>query len=609
MCFTKRLLNIGLLSGLLLTLTQACSFLAVQKPSALHNSEPSSTEQTHFRQINGKAQSIQTNSTVSTTSEPERYGSFSTETLYALMLAELAATRKQYDITLHNYADEAQATGDIGIIARAARLAHYFRSNDQSLAMGQLWLAQTPDDIEANSIVATAHVNSEQPLEALRYAEKILALLDPSDKKSNKRAAITETIANYSRDLDTLTRQQLIKRYHTLAKQYPEYSSINVGLSTLYASQKDTATAYQIIQDVLAHDSTYLPAIMQEIRLLQASKQVELAAEKLKGYLAKHPDDNRLRLFYARLLTQTDIEAAYREFSRLATQSPNHLDIQFSKALIALELNKREESEQLLNTLLNLGYRPNTIHLYLGNLAELNKNDAKALTHYLAITGGQDYIAAHSRAAHIMATQGDIEEAQAHLRTLRAELPDQRPQLYNVEAEVLESLDKIDAAITVLTQGIAEFPDDFNMRYTRSSLYEQTDQLALMESDLRHILTQEPENAAALNALGYFLTSRTDRHQEALVLIEQALSLKPDDPAIMDSMGWALFNLGRIEDAISYLKKAFELFPDPEVAAHLGEALWVKGDKQEARSIWTNNLKDNPNDSHILDTMERLQVK
>ncbi|MGH1485339.1 MAG: tetratricopeptide repeat protein [Cellvibrionaceae bacterium] len=590
MYFTQRLFTIGLFSSLILT--QSCSFLAEQESPTPIQSDTQTPPAPKTAEI----------------AEPERYGNFSTETLYSLMVAELAATRKKYDVTLSNYVDEAQATGDLGIIARAARLAQYFRSNDQSLAMGQLWLEQTPNDIEANSIVATAYIESRQPLEALDYAEKILALLNPEDKESNKSAAITETIANYSRDLDTLTRQQLIKRYHGLANQYPGYSAIKVGLSTLYESQKDTATAYQIIQDVLTNDSDYLPAIMQEIRLLQASKQTELAAEKLKGYLAKRPDDNRLRLLYARLLTQTDVEAAYREFSLLSAQSPNHLDIKFSKALIALEINKREESEQLLDQLLNVGYRPNTIHFYLGNLAELDKNYEKALSHYLAINGGNDYIASHSRAARIMATQGDIEQAQAHLRKLRAESPNQRAQLYSAEAEVLESLDKIEPAIAVLTQGITESPDNINLRYTRSSLYEKTDQLALMESDLRHILTQEPENAAALNALGYFLTSRTDRHQEALALIEKALSIKPDDPAIMDSMGWALFNLGRTEEAILYLKKAFELFPDPEVAAHLGEALWVNGNKQEAHNIWTNNLKDNPNDSRILDTMERLQV-
>ena len=313
-------------------------------------------------------------------------------------------------------------------------------------------------------------------------------------------------------------------------------------------------------------------------------------------------------MLYARLLTQVDIDAAYVEFSRLSEQSPNQLDIKFSKALIALELNKREEAQQLFHELLKLQYRPNTLNFYLGNMAEHAKDYPKALSHYLSVNDGADYISAHSRAARIMALTGKLPQAQDHLQNLRDKSPNNKQELYGAEAEVLESLGEIELAINTLTKGLEEFPDSINLRYHRSSLYEKTDKLALMESDLRYVLNLEPQNAAALNALGYFLTSRTTRHEEALALIQQALQIKPEDPAIMDSMGWALFNLGKIQAAIDYLRQAFERFPDPEVAAHLGEALWVNGNKQEARTIWTNNLKKNPNDSRILDTMERLKA-
>ncbi len=547
------------------------------------------------------------------TEEPQTYRTFSTDTLYSLIVAELAATRRQYDLTLENYIKEAIATNDLGVIARAARLAQYFRNHDQTLAMGKLWVAKQPNDTEANAIVATAYIEKRQPLQALGYAERILSQIEPSNneeaqEEANKRAAITETIANYSRDVDSLTKQALIERYNTLIQSYPQYAAILVGLSILHEAQGDTASAYRIIEQAIAQDKDYLPALMQEIRLLQASDQNDKAIAKLKSVLEKQPENNRLRLLYARMLTQTDINAAYKEFSELAEESPQHLDIQFSKALIALEIKKVDESKGILEMLLNKGYRLNTVNFYLGNLAEADNNLEKALKHYLDVSGGEDYIASHSRAARIMAKQGNIKEARVHFTELRRESPDKQAQLYAAEGEVLQQVGQVTEAIKVLTQAINQFPDNTGLRYSRSSLYEQTDQLDLMESDLRHALSIEPENASTLNALGYFLTSRTNRHQEALGFIEKALKLKPNDPAIMDSMGWALFNLGRTDEAIEYLRKALELFPDPEVAAHLGEALWVKGNKQEARSIWNNNLKENPNDSRIIDTMERLQV-
>ena len=543
------------------------------------------------------------------------HSSFTTDSLYSLMLAELAAGRQQYDITLSNYIEEANNTGDLGVITRAARLSQYFRKYDQTLEMSKLWLEQKPNDIEANAIIASAYIEKREPIQALTYAEKILAIISSTqspqtngDIDANKSAAITETIANFSRSSGSLTKLTLIERYLDLIKRYPNYPAIKVGLSILYQSQPDTAAAYKVIEQALAQDSNYLPAIMQEIQLLQASKQNEKAIKKIKALLVDQPDNNRLRLLYARMLTQTDINAAYDEFSLLAEQSPQHLDIQFSKALISLELKKIDEAKLILENLLGKNYRDNTVNFYLGSIAELENNGKQALHYYFAVNSGEDYVPAHSRAARIMAKQGNINQAQAHFKQLREKSPDRRPELYAAEAEVLQQLEQTTLAISVLSQAISEFPDNTNLRYNRSSLYEQTNQLDLMENDLRHALSVEPESASTLNALGYFLTSRTSRHQEAYALINKAITLKPNDPAILDSMGWVLFNLGRNEEAIDYLRKAFELFPDPEVAAHLGEALWVNGKKQEAQNIWNNNLRDNPNDSRIIDTMKRLRA-
>ncbi|MEO0442356.1 MAG: tetratricopeptide repeat protein [Pseudomonadota bacterium] len=541
-------------------------------------------------------------------SQKPDYKPFDTDTLYSLMVAELAASRQQYATTLSNYLAEAKKTEDLGIIKRAARFAQYFRIYDQTLDMGKLWLKQEPLNIEAHAIVASAYIENRLPLQALDHAEVILSLLDPSDKESAKKAAIAETIANFSRDADTLTVQTLTERYSDLARRYPTYPAILVGLSSLYSSQNDTAKAYEAVTQAQLIDQDYLPAVMQEIQLLQASQQVDKATAKLAVQLEKNPENLRLRLLYARLLTQTDIETAYAQFTKLSNDLPKHLDIKFSRALIALEVEQHDIAVELLNELLAVQYRPNVVRFYLGNLAELNSQYQQALNFYLAVDAGEDFISAHTRAARIMAKEDNVDKAQEHFQQLRDNSPKKRVELYTAEANILEHLNHTERALGILSKAADEFPDNVSVRYNRSNLYEKTNQLELMESDLRHILTLEPDNASALNALGYFLTNRTERHKEALALIQKAMALKPDDPAIMDSMGWALFNLKRNEEAIEYLRKAFELFPDPEVAAHLGEALWVKGNKQEARSIWSNNLKENPNDIRIINTMERLQV-
>ncbi|MFT7223498.1 MAG: tetratricopeptide (TPR) repeat protein [Cellvibrionaceae bacterium] len=539
---------------------------------------------------------------------PIVYGAFTEKSLYSLLVAELAVSRQQYDLALNNYIEEAKATGDVGIIARAARLAQYFRRDRQALEMGKLWVDRAPENIEANILMATAHIQLRQPLDALNYAETILASPGPDQDRNVHSTAITETIANFSRNADGLTLQALVERYRQLTQRYPSDLSTRVGLSILYESQGNTSTAYEIIEQVLLEDGQYMPALMQEVRLLQASQQTDLAIDKLKAQLGKRPNDLRLRLLYARLLTQTDINAAYEEFTRLSAQSPRHLDIKFSRALIALELEKWQVAERLLTELLQVPYRQNAVRFYLGNLAEATEDLDGALRYYFAIIDGENYTTGHSLAARILAKQGRIADAQIHFKRLRQQSPERRPELYITEAEILQTLGYLDLALMALDRGVTEYPDNIDLRYVRSGFYEQMDKLQLMESDLRHILALEPENATALNALGYFLTNRTQRYEEALQLITMALELQPDNAAIMDSMGWVLFKLGRNGEAIDYLRRALEQFPDPEIAAHLGEALWVNGDKQDARAIWSDNLKENPEDRQILDTMRRLRA-
>jgi len=549
------------------------------------------------------------------TNTPPEAGQFSREALYSLLTAEIAGARQQYNITLKQYVKAANMTEDIGIIARAARLAQYFRNTEQMINMGTLWLTQQPDDIEANTLVASAYINKRHPLKALDHAEHILQQLakeksnQPQQPSIKQRAAILETIANFSRTLDLETRNTLIHRYHTLDERHPTLTPIKVGLAVLYAANKDMDKAFAIVRSAIAEDADYLPAIMQEVNLLNANKQLDESLVRLEEQLKKNPNNARMRLLYARTLAQTDIKAAYKEFTNLSNDAPKNLDIKFSKAIIALELRKLDDAKQAFIELLGSHYRPNTINYYRGNLAELNQEKQAAINYYLTVNSGIDFVAANTQAARLMADSNQLGDAQTHLQTLRNRSPNFRAEFFNTEADILEEQGQTQNAIEVLDVAINEYPDNINLRYTRSSLYEKTDQLSLMEDDLRYALNLEPENAAILNALGYFLTNRTERHQEAYTLIKKAIDINPNDPSILDSMGWVLFKLGRLDEAIPYLRQAFKRFPDPEIASHLGEALWVKGKQQEALQVWNKNLEENPDDAQIPEAMRRLNAQ
>lgn len=564
-------------------------------------------EQSHEQPV-VKEESSSVNAPKPTLTKPIETRPFPVETFYDLLVAEIAANRRQYQVAVDNYVRQAEATEDIAVIARAARIAQFFRDYPKAVRIGSMWHEKTPDDIEALSLLITAHIELKAPEAALNHAEKLLALLDPNDKKVQQQAAITETIANRSQGQTPDILQTLATRYRELSNQYPLYPAIRVGLSKLYELLGNSNAAYATIEQTLGDHPAYMPAIMQQVRLLQLDQKPDAAIERLEEQLAEQPDNTRLQLVYARLLMQTDPQKAYEELTKLSSQSPDENDITFLRALVALEIDKLQVAQSQLTKLLSKNYRPNTVNFYLGNLESERGNNELALDYYLNVRPSEEYISAQTLAGGIIARTDGFEAAHQHFKQKRANSPRFRPQLYIAEANLLDQEGEKDRAIKVLSEALAEYPDNISLRYNRSTYYEQQDKLGLMEDDLRHILAIDPDNASALNALGYVLTNKTDRHQEALPLIQRALELRPEDAAITDSMGWVLYRLGRFEEAITYLRKAFSLFPDPEVAAHLGEVLWIVGEQEEAKSIWRGSLEKNPDDTFIPETMRRFNL-
>lgn len=539
-------------------------------------------------------------------SKPTQYRQFPTDTLYSLLVAEIAASRQQFDLTLDHYIHQANNTNDKQIIARAARIAQYFRAKQESLDMGLMWLKHEPENIEALTLVANAWLELDNPIKALEYTERLFPLT--SLEGGQDIGTLIETIANFSKQANSDQVQQLIQRLTELQPQHPTLAGIQVGLSVLYQVQGNLEQADYWVQQALAQEPNRATAIIQDAVLLQQSNNSQQAADKLKAQLDKHPSNSRLRLVYARLLTQLDIEEAYRQFTLLSEQSPNQLDLKFSRALIATELKNTPIAQKLLEELLALEYRADTTRFYLAHNYELQKHLDEALAHYLKISDGENYLPAQSRAGRILIKQNQLAQANIIFNQLRNKYPEKQQQLYINESDVLIQSKHYDQALVLLTKAIERFPDNTGLRYNRSTIYEKQNRLVLMESDLRHVLTIDPDNVSALNGLGYFLATRTDRYDEALALIEKALAIRPQDAAIIDSMGWVSFKLGRLDEALAYLRKAFAIFPDPEVAAHLGEVLWVRGQQQEAKDIWQGSLQQHPDSQFVKDTMKRLGV-
>jgi len=310
---------------------------------------------------------------------------------------------------------------------------------------------------------------------------------------------------------------------------------------------------------------------------------------------------------YARyLMQQGQLEAAQQQFYRLSRNFPLDGDLVLSLALLSWENKHHEDAKQYFNQLLDMKHRADEANIYLARIAASEKNYEQASLHFQQVSVGPQYALAQIQQALLLQEQGKTDQALTTLDAASAALPKEKAKFIMAKSEVLSSAGRNADAISALDQGLAELPDDTNMLYTRAMLREQIDDFAGMEADLRKVLELQPNNSAALNALGYTFADRNQRLNEAWDLIERAYNLNPKDPAIIDSMGWVKYRLGETQVALDFLRKAYDAFDDQEIAAHLGEVLWVTGQQEEAAIIWRNALEKAPDSQVIKDVMRRF---
>ena len=249
--------------------------------------------------------------------------------------------------------------------------------------------------------------------------------------------------------------------------------------------------------------------------------------------------------------------------------------------------------------------------LLLGKIAEFLKRYAEAVDWYLSVPGGEERAEARLRAASAEYELGRTDKAFDGVHAIQSDatLDDEaRRDAYLLEAELRQRGDDLPGELDALARGLAAYPDENALLYARALAWERRDDVPRAEADLRKILVTEPENVAALNALGYTLADRTTRYQEALELIDRARVAEPDNAAIVDSYGWVLYRLGRNEEALVQLRRAWTLAKDPEIAAHVGEVLWVLGRKDEARRFFDEARKLDPDNRALQRVTEKYGV-
>ena len=525
---------------------------------------------------------------------------FATDTLYDLLVGELAGIRKNFDVAQEKYFAQARLTRDPSVVARATQIAAYVENKPVLLEMSLLWAEIEPESLDAHSLCAMSLSQYGRFDEALPHAEFAL-------EHGNNEPLMSLVIS--ANRASKQQRDTLLQHYPKLEAQMPENLFLQLTKAMLLRQQGLLSDALLVISQLLNQDATLQPAIMLKAQLLYQQGNKEEAVTFIEKSLVNAPDNRRMRLQFARFLAEDDLEGAHRQLTILAKKYPNDPELLYSLALASKGLGLRVEALDLFTQLTRFPRTSQSAHYELGDMAEQDNNIESVLMHYRQVLSGPKFIPAAVRLSRFMANHGKLDAARLYLQKLRLDNPQQSASLYQVESELLAQQQLLDEAYNVLSNAILQEPKNIQLLYMRSLLSDRQKNFTNSEKDLRTILEQDSDNAMALNALGYTLTVHTDRFEEAHQLIVRALELNPGDPATTDSLGWVSYRLENYEEAIKYLRQAFLKLPDPEVAAHLGEVLWVTGQREEAASIWQKILEQDPDNATIRQTMERLNAE
>jgi tetratricopeptide (TPR) repeat protein len=524
------------------------------------------------------------------------------EILYNLLLGEIAGQRGQIGVAAATLGEVAQQTRDPRVAERATLAALYAKRYDEALQSARLWTELRPHDTEAREALITTLLELDRAAEAKEHFQTLFAAEETRrnlDQAYLRAAAVLGRTSNRAAAIDVM---------QSLVALNPRLASAHFAMAHLMVRGGDLEKALVSADAALKQRPDWEEAALFKARILLSQKEPQKARAFYEAFLNDNRGANHVRLNYARFLVdQKEWQKALEEFKRVADNVPDDADTIYAVGLLSLQNNRLDEADKYLKRALELRPQNDQARLYLGQVAEQRKQYGAAIDWYLQIKEGEYYFEAQARLGVVMARQGDLARARRHLDGIQAQNDSQRVQVALAHEQILRDARQFSEAIEMLNAAIQTVPGDKDLLYARALIAEKLNQLDVAERDLREILKQDPKNVNALNALGYTLTDRTTRYDEAHELLQQAMELKPEDAFIMDSMGWLQYRLGNTAEALKYLRRALEIRNDAEIAAHLGEVLWVMGDRHEAESVWDRALRETPDNEALNGVIKKFK--
>lgn len=518
--------------------------------------------------------------------------------VYDILLGEIAGQRGAMDVSVARYMQAAGEAQDPRVAERAVQIASYAKQYDLAIGAARRWVALDGANMEARKALTALALQQGDLDEVITQMDYML--INSSDPEDSFRM-VTAVLARHE------DKQAAMAAVRKLVDRHPDSPHAWTSLSRLAVVAEQPDVALDAVNHALALQPGSPDIIILKAQVMVRQAQKAEATALLGDAVRLQPNNTDLRFAYGRMLLDSEnLEGAKQQFRKVVKIDPTHADALYSLALLELETGVYRSGEKHLVQLLELKQHVQNAYYYLGYATAEQGKAQEALDWYLKVESGDYWSQAQLRAAGLMVKQGDFVRMQEHMRSLRQKNPPLASQLYIIEGQALTDANLHMQAYSLYETALESSPDDLDLLYSYSLAAEKLDKLDVAETNLRRILAIDPDNVRALNAFGYTLADRTDRHQEALQYISKAYAKEPDDPAIIDSMGWVHFRMGDLDKAREYLQRAWEMSSDSEIGAHFGEVLWMRGEHAAAKEVWNSSREATPDNPVLLEVINRL---
>jgi tetratricopeptide (TPR) repeat protein len=522
------------------------------------------------------------------------------EVMYRVFAAEYLGAEGDLPAAVGEYLEAAMLSDDPEIARRATRVAFAAEAWQQAAMAADRWAVLDPQNVAAHESAAAAMLTVNDYVGAEFHVMQILDMMNDS---TDGWLLVSNLLAQSSDPARAdATLEQILSR-----RKNASSADVFYARSQLAVQARNLQQAFELARRAVESDPERIEFLTWAGRLALNLKLPETGLEYIRRAWELDPEDHDLALAYADLLARTGDAEGARTVLQEMEQTP---DVYLSRILFELAASERVAAEELFKAFDSTHYADLVEKsFYQAQAAEALGYGQRAVDLYGQVEGGERALAAALRRAELLAQQGNMEQARSELAKLRlqpSELAVEESWL--AEARILREAGDRDQAFRVLDQAVQEMPRSVPILYTRALLAAELGWVDIAEQDLRTVLAREPENAAALNALGYTLTDQTERYDEAEALIRQAYILQPNEASIIDSMGWIAFKQGRNDEAEEFLRRAWKLDRNPEIAAHLGEVLWTSGRKEDAVKAWREGQEVDSQNPVLMETLERLGI-